>query len=72
MTPEQHDLITRIRESAKAIERAVAQIPAAQHEMSPTAGEWSVKQMGGREANHSARMVSPIGLASGSRSYLPC
>lgn len=45
MTPEQHDLITRIRESAKAIERAVTEIPAAQHEMAPATGEWSVKQI---------------------------
>jgi DinB family protein len=44
MSPEHRQLIDHIRASAKELERAVAAVPAGQHDRPPRPGEWSVRE----------------------------
>jgi len=45
MTPEQQDIVKRIRASASAIQRAVERAPASWQTQSPREGEWSVQEV---------------------------
>ena len=45
MTPEQQDIVKRIRASASAIQRAVERAPASWQTQSAGEGEWSVQEV---------------------------
>jgi hypothetical protein len=44
MSPEHRQLVEHIQAAAKELERAVAGVPAGQHDRPPRAGEWSVRE----------------------------